>query len=42
LQALDVPATSSNPAGGEPSDDAASLLPTALIIDNEPLAEIDE
>ena len=42
LQALDVPALASNPAGREPGDDAPSLLVTTGILDEQPVAEVEE
>jgi hypothetical protein len=42
LQALDVLAVSSNLTGREAGDEAASLLPTVGVIDEYPVAEVDE
>jgi hypothetical protein len=43
LQALDVPAAHSDAAGRQSGDDAASLLPTAGVVDDERLfAKLDD
>jgi hypothetical protein len=42
LQALDVPATRSNAAGRQSRHDAAALLPTADVLDDEgPVTQVD-
>jgi hypothetical protein len=41
LQALDAPAAHANAVGREADDDDVALLPTTVVVDEQPIAEVD-